>query len=181
MEDLYEFTGNKVTKTFHWSDLDPWKGEEPTEDEKKNLYVVPKLLGYGDYDSYDSSYSVERSNHRVFLEKFGKVAGVHELHDCMGSESIAIRMDVAEGNEEIKDTLDGLEQYPVIDDEDQSHLENEMFDKAWDDWVRRDACKALVKLLDGFFEDPETIVDDTPEEAPVGDVQGRGRRRGGIL
>ena len=162
MEDLYEFTRQKITKTFHWSDLDPWKGKEPTDEEKKKLYVVPKLLGYGDYDS---SCAAERSNYRVFLEKFGKVDGVHELHDYMGSTSIAIRVDVAEGNEEIKDILDGLEQYPVIDVDDQSNMEQEMFIEAWKDWVRSDACRAVVKLLDGFFDDPETTVDDTDETA----------------
>jgi len=92
-----------------------------TEDLWKSLYILRDELTGSDY----SGGSVQRSNHKVFLEKFKDVEGVHNLYGGMGTYSVTIRLDVYENNSDIKETLDSLEDYPVLDGDVVSAIEHE--------------------------------------------------------
>lgn len=113
-------------------------------------YVVPGLLCYGDYDN---SCLVQRSNYRVFIKEFGKVDGVVSLSGGHGTTAIAIRVDLLDTHEEIKDTIEGLDNYALIDEEDHSELEHEAIEAAWKDWGRNDFVGELLKELGDKFNE----------------------------
>ena len=87
------------------------------------------------------------------MKEFKNVGGVHDVWGGFGSFAVAIRADVAESNERIKETLDGLENYPVIDEDDMSNLRNE-----WE----QEAVKDMVHgLQNGIYNDLEELIEDT--------------------
>lgn len=139
----------EVGDSLSYDDFEPFKGQVT---DKKALYLLPSELSGGDYCS---SGTVNVSNHRVFLKLYEKVEGVYDVYSGYGGYAVAIRLDVLDSNPEIKEALDGLEGYPVIDEEDLSQLEWDKSKEAWDDWVRRDAVREVQK--DPFLEewDPE--------------------------
>src|SRR5208283_2158426 len=85
---------------FSWSDLHPYDGEV-NEETLKTIYITPDLLSGGDYSN---SSVVHVSNHRSFLKEFKNVEGVYDVYGAFGSFAVAIRADVAESNERIKET-----------------------------------------------------------------------------
>lgn len=101
------------------------------------LFIMSKYLQYGDYDN---SCMVERSNVKLFLEEYGNFPGVFEVTGGYGSVSIAISLkwllnpDNEDTAREIVDILNGLSDYPCIDDEDMSNMEYEAFYEALDDY-----------------------------------------------
>jgi hypothetical protein len=114
----------------------------------RTVYVLPDMMSGGDYSN---TGLVQKSNYRVFLERFGKLSGVHKVYGGFGTYAIAIRHDLTESNEEIKEVLSKLEDYPLIDEDDHSQLEMEEQGIAWKDWARRDFIRALLEL-DGIAE-----------------------------
>lgn len=113
-------------------------------------YFIPSLLSFGDYDN---SCAVERSNKRIFLEEFGGIEGVRELWGGYGSEGVAICLS-ADCTEFIE-TLEALESYPAIDDEDVFFLERELLDDAWNDCYK-DELSELIES-GGFNIDPDEL------------------------
>jgi hypothetical protein len=108
-------------------------------------------MGGSDY----SGGSVEVANHKVFMEEFGDLPGVHEIHGDFDTYGVVIRLDcITPGMIEI---FEGLDNYPVIDEEAMSEVEREAEDEAWDNWVRRDYERALVTALN---DDGEGATDD---------------------
>lgn len=138
---------------FHWSDLDPVRASDKDDIRRhpENYVYLPRYLAFGDYDN---SGSVERSNQRVFLEAFGARPGIYEIYGSHGSQAVGIRLSIEDADaedewvEELIRTLSGLEDYPVLDDEDMSNLEQEMFEEAYDNFGRTDFVRAIEKLLD---------------------------------
>lgn len=164
MEDLY-----------HYECYDPRKGyiHTPEPDQSlaygdliscphreypdKELFVMPKYLSGSDYCN---SGVVEVSNHRAFLEEFKDVEGVHEVWGGFGTYAVAIRLDVYESNEEIKGVVNALDDYPVLDQDDLSRLEDERSQEAWDDWARADALRLLQKSHEYLEEFDDDFDDD---------------------
>ena len=139
-----------------WSDLHPFNGEA-NEETLKTIYLVPDLLSGGDYSN---SSEVQVSNHRSFLKEFKNVEGVYDVWGGFGSFAVAIRADVAESNEQIKETLDGLENYPVIDEDDMSELRNEWEQLAVQDMIhgiQNDIETSLEELIKGTDIDSEKV------------------------
>jgi hypothetical protein len=58
------------------------------------------------------------------------------------------------------DIFEGLDNYPVIDEEAMSEVEREAEDEAWDNWVRHDYERALAAALN---EDAEYATDKAHE------------------
>jgi hypothetical protein len=112
-------------KTYAYGDFRRYEGEV-SEDLKKSLFIIPTLMTGSDY----VGDMVTISNHRSFLKMFKEVEGIYNLKGGFNTYAIAIRLDVAESHEEVKEVLDGLEEYPLIDKEDLSELEMEAEDKA---------------------------------------------------
>lgn len=117
-------------------------------------YFEPNYMGGSDY----SGGSVEVANHRVFLEEFGDLPGVHETHGDFDSYGLAIRLDCI--TPAMIEVFEGLDNYPVIDEEAMSAVEREAQDEAWDNWVRHDYERALVAALN---EDQENTTDQAHE------------------
>ena len=66
-----------------YSDLEPSSTKGP-------VFVLPGYLSGSDY----SGGSVTVSNHRLFIEEFGELDGVHNVYGGYGSYGVAIRLDL---------------------------------------------------------------------------------------
>lgn len=142
--------------SYSYGDFQEYSGEV-TEALKKSLFIIPDLFTGSDY----AGGSVQKSNHRSFLHLFKKVEGVYDLYGGFSTYAIAIRADVAESNLEIKDTLDALEDYPLIDEEDHSELEIDWQGEAMpyilDDLIRILDLEEYIPEIDTILEDRETL------------------------
>lgn len=113
-----------------------------------DLYLIPRYMSYGDYDN---SCMVERSNKKVFMEQYDNSPIVYEVTGGYGSESVALSIremmnpDNDDEAQSIIDLLNGLNDYPCIDDELMSNMEYEAFYEALDDYGIEDTCRALAK------------------------------------
>ena len=124
--------------------------------EEGELYF---FLPYASGSDYSGS-TVEKANCREFLESYGEEAFVWEAHG--GFDTYAVVLGLTGLLECADDTFDavlgiveGLEDYPLIDDEALSNLETEGADEAWESWVAGDFRRALEKKFDGVdFEWP---------------------------
>lgn len=131
-------------------------------------FVTTKVLSYGDYD--DSS-DVERANVR-FLEEAnqGHVQYVPmnaltawRLPDLTIDEDVTLI--IAKGmfssveallidSEENRELINYLENdYPLIDEETLSEVENEMFQADWESWIKHD-------LFNAIGIDPDSLDDE---------------------
>ena len=124
--------------------------------EEGELYF---FLPYASGSDYSGS-TVEKANCREFLESYGEEAFVWEAHG--GFDTYAVVLGLTGLLECADDTFDailgiieGLENYPLIDDETLSNLETEGADEAWESWVASDFRRTLEKKFDGVdFEWP---------------------------
>lgn len=102
-------------------------------------------LPYASFSDY-SGTMVERANAEAWREKLGKLARVG--HGGHGTEITGIYdkddedTDLGDLTHEhmtvIADTIAELEDYPVLDDERMSELEQEEFERTWNEWTRDD-------------------------------------------
>lgn len=166
--DLYKFTGMERTSegwqdtiletgcSYSCGDFQAYHGEV-TEALSKSLFLQPSFLGGSDY----SGTLLHVSNHRVFMKRFGKVEGVYEINGGYGTFGVAIRLDVYNSNKEIKEVLDDLDGYPVIDEEDQSELESdadqEYVSNAAKDFVRDQTLESYIPDIDTILEDTDNL------------------------
>lgn len=94
--------------------------------------------------------SVHESNYQVLSELleehhpedsepvvWARTSGGH------GTYGVVVRYGDLE--DEVREAIDALEDYPLMDEEHHSHLEMEQQDEAWDDWARKDFIKAVAK------------------------------------
>lgn len=100
-----------------------------------------RYLCFSDY----SGCMVERSNVRAMLEIAEKCGCEHvrQVYGDMGTEALWIATEC--NHEEMIETLQGLENYPLIDEELHSEMEVEAQDEAWDNYVKRDFEAELAK------------------------------------
>lgn len=150
-------------KTIYWGELNPVYSprkdgkitldivkDRMTDPELKDndLYLVSSYLQYGDYDN---SCMVERSNYKLFMESYKEESGIFDISGGYGSSGIAISIQylLSPDNEEkaqsIIDLLNGLNDYPCIDDEDMSNMEYDAFYEALNDYGISDTCDELAK------------------------------------
>lgn len=150
MKNINEFfNNNDLTNLFFenkYGDLSPvadhYEGLN-TLIKKTTVYYCSPYLCFGDYDH---SCSVERSNVRVFEEMFSESPDILKQNYNYGAEYIYI--DICTDNEEIIEVLEGLENYPVIDNDDMSNLEQEMFYEAWENTYKGDFLRMIEKEKD---------------------------------
>jgi hypothetical protein len=142
----------------------------PNEDDIEQLYVIPNYLSGGDYGN---NGSLGASNYRVFLYEFAGIGyrddTVGDMTDCevdpdvylpdggiiersygYGGYAVAIRLDVWSRREDIRECINGLDNYPLIDDEDSWFVEMEWADENWDSWAKDDFVKALQEKFGEF-------------------------------
>lgn len=139
--------------SYSLGDFEDYRGEV-TEALSKSLFILPKLLSGSDY----SGGMIERSNFRVFMKDYKEVDGVYEVFGGYGTFGVAIRLDVYNSNSDIKEALDAIEDYPVINDEDLSEMEHDA-----DQILVTMTAKDLPREIDlyKYIPDIDTILEDT--------------------
>jgi hypothetical protein len=91
------------------------------------------------------------SNCRVLLEEFGGSPQCREAYGSHGSSSVAI--DPRYLSNELLESLQSLESYPVLDESDCSELELELQCEAWESWAEREFQRALESRLSSLCGD----------------------------
>jgi hypothetical protein len=148
-------------ENLHWSCLDHYSlslccslqgsyGLSPEDAvsriSEKRLWQSISLLWVPDYcQSGDYGGAVHyRSNANVLLEDFSSPQ-CRELYGSYGSHGVAI--DPRYLSEELLESLQSLESYPVLDEDALSHLEIELQEEAWENWASSDFSRRLESLL----------------------------------
>ena len=141
-ETLDCIKGQRVCRRLSYGDLKPLHvGIEATDMD----FLTPELLS-----GYCSSGSVEVSNHRVFLELYGKLPNVYAVYGGYGTFAVAIRLDSI--TPEMIEALNSLKDYPVLDEDDYSEVEMEAENDAWESWGRSDFRTELDKRFPDLNE-----------------------------
>lgn len=91
------------------------------------------------------------SNCRVLLEEFGGSPQCREACGSYGSSSIVV--DPRYLSEELLESLQSLENYPVLNEDDCGALELELQYEAWESWAERDFSRALEERLSSLCGD----------------------------
>ncbi len=147
--DSYRDTKPEDLGRLSYDDLKPLEKHQTTE---STDFLTPEILSGGDY-CY--SGSAEVSNHRVFLERYGSQPNVYDVYGVYGTFAVAIRLDSITPDM-IKD-LNGLEDYPLLDDEDHSKVEMEAEEESWELCVRSEFVKELQKKFPALEEKIEDL------------------------
>jgi len=126
-----------------------------------DLYFYVPYASGSDY----SGSTVEAANAKCIEDTFGENEWVHTVYGGHNTFAVAIGLtglltcddDVFD---ELCEAIEGLGDYPVIDEDALSELEAEKTDEAWESWVRDDFIRALEKEHDGCIDfswpdDPE--------------------------
>ena len=93
------------------------------------------------------------SNKRVLLDEFGGSPQCREACGSYGSASVVI--DPRYLSEDLLESLQSLESYPVLSEEDCSELEIELQNEAWENWAERDFSSALETTLSELLSDDD--------------------------
>jgi len=117
-------------------------------DADADLYVFSRYTGYSDY----SGSTVEASNCKELHELYDGVAisvyGGHNTTDVCLSLRWILSEDTDFEADELLSLFEGLEDYPLINDEALSYLEMECADEAWDSWAYSDFVRGVEKALE---------------------------------
>lgn len=138
--------------------------------------AVIELTEHSDYSGGD----VEASNMRVMAERFPELIRIYGSH---GYEALAYdaTLGPVPESDELCEVLEGLEDYPLVDEDDHSHLEMDLEAAAWDEDGRDDFRKALTSLLDDLDPDHEHEIPDDDEQAPTGIIDDTAGNWDGLL
>jgi len=119
------------------------------------LFVADRL---NDDCSWPGGYdapSIYRSNARVFRDEFSK-----ELAAGADGDADGVALDVRYLTDGMIETLQALENYPLISEDDHSELELELQDEAWDSWAASDWRRAVEKAIDAVLPEDATLDGD---------------------
>ncbi len=127
-----------------------------------NPIAIIKATQHGDY----CGSAVECSNHRVLFERAAEF-GLVSIVGSHGYQALAYdaTLGPVPASEELCEILEALEDYPLIDEDDHSHLEMELQSEAWNS----DGRQAFIKALPGVFE---ALVPAYDYDVPTGDDDG---------
>jgi hypothetical protein len=132
---------------------------------EKKLWGEVTLLFVSDFTG-SSDYSgglPYLSNCEILLEEYGS-PGCRELIGSYGSKSVVI--DPRYLSEELLESLESLENYPVLDEEHWSELGERFKTQAFDDWVESDLRKYIEDaLVDALMEGGVREREEAEEEA----------------
>lgn len=162
IEACGKLQGDYVVIEAHYGDL---RGQEitPGSDvsygfvervpQERATHFVPNYMLGSDY----SGDTVELANFELMQEEHAdKVVLLHGGHWTRG---VAIPLNSE--SDELADILEGLETYPVIDEDQMSHVEMRLQDEAWENWARSDFKRVLRKL----FPESEDTIDDATDDS----------------
>lgn len=117
-------------------------------DEAGQYIEVP----YSTYSDY-SGDTVNRANCAEFLRLFGELDGVYPIYGGYSTAGVLIRRSLYEQNTEVKDVIDALDDYPLINEETMSEIEMEIENESWDSWIKSDLTRELEKI-----EEPSDLI-----------------------
>ena len=117
-----------------------------------SLGFVPSYCGWSDYSN---TGLVGKANFNVLTDP----ASTPDPHDGIltvgyGWNGEGVVLDVLRVPADVIETVEGLESYPLISEDEHSRLEIEAQDEAWQDWAESDWRKAIGKALQPYA--PET-------------------------
>lgn len=171
MVALTELVANlKTNRSKELRRFDSWRDEKPEDlsslsyGDLKPLakdavatdldFYMPDLMTGSDY----AGDSVTVSNYRTFLEDFGKVEGVFKVYGGLGTYAVAVRLNAI--TPEMLEVFNGLQDYPLISEEDHSEVEMEAQEEAWGSWVKHDFTRELTSKFPEFEEAIENMEED---------------------
>lgn len=99
-------------------------------------------------DTFGYDDPVTTANYRVLYDRWSHLEGLSRgpWSNC---DVIALELD-SEAPSDLTDVLDGLEDYPVIDEESWSEVEQEFIRDHWDSYGRHDVMGAVADVLGDF-------------------------------
>lgn len=92
------------------------------------------------------------SNARVLIDQFSSPE-LREIGGGYGSFGVAV--DPRYLSEDLLESLQSLENYPVLDEDDLSHYEMELQSEAWENWAEREFRDALENRLSEISSEDE--------------------------
>jgi len=102
----------------------------------------------GDYGGGTYNFS----NARALIDEFSSPE-LREIGGGYGSFGVAV--DPRYLSEDLLNSLQGLEDYPVLDEEDLSHYELELQGEAWENWAEQEFRQALESRLSEISSEDE--------------------------
>lgn len=150
------YLGSGVCRTGYGTIKDPetalkfctdhhWRGA-------RLLFCADKLNADCSWPGGYDAPSIYRSNNRVFRDQFRQ-----ELSLADGDYD-GLSLDVRFVTLEMIETIESLEDYPLLSEDDHSALELDLQDEAWESWVGSDWRRIVEAKLD------ETLADNTMED-----------------
>lgn len=134
-------------------DLKEYETPQPTD-----YFMLPYMTG-SDY----AGDSVTVANHKVFLEMYGKFPGVHNVYGGHGTYAVVVRLNVIHclkhDGKTLYDVLEGLANYPLIDEDAHSEIELEAEAEAWTSWAADDFKRELQKIYPQYDEAIDEFAD----------------------
>lgn len=112
------------------------------------LLWVPDHCQSGDYGGAVHY----RSNANVLLSEFS-APECRELYGSHGSHGVAI--DPRYCSDALLESIESLESYPVLSEDDLSSLETDLQGEAWENWARSDFSRKLESLLSGLLSESD--------------------------
>jgi hypothetical protein len=152
-DEDFTVEGGSGAASISYSNLDDGR-PNPDED---HVWYVSEYTGGSDYGG---GGTVSKSNYNVLIEEAerltedelgGDDSWFQTFYGGHGTYEIAFH--VEKTPDEIVGMLEGLSDYPVIDESALSELETEEENEAWENSYREDYRRALEKLFDGDAED----------------------------
>jgi hypothetical protein len=132
-----------------------------------SLLYVPSYCTAGDYGGGVHYLS----NARVLLEDHGGSAQCRKIYGGYGSSGIVL--DPRYLSEELLESLQSLESYPILSEDDCGALELELQNEAWENYLSRDFQRALERRLCDLLseeEDGDERAERTVESISDGDL-----------
>jgi hypothetical protein len=119
-------------------------------------YIEFPYCAHGDY----LGSMVERSNYEYIVEYYKDI--VVRDSASYAYRNIYVREDILEKNRELKTIFEGLENYPLIDEERYSQLQMDVLEEDWDAWIKFDLIHELD--LQGYNTDDEEAIHEVYKE-----------------
>jgi hypothetical protein len=153
MKPVYISQKDALAQSVRWN---RWQDKPYTTDIVGASTVPMTLFPYAS-GSYYMGTAVERSNYRVIQDQLPAdclvdISGVHDTYGVaflgtLESPMMIVAGELVDADEDtataIREVVDSLENYPLLNESDHSELEAELEVEAWNDWGARDFERAL--------------------------------------
>lgn len=117
----------------------------------KNDYMEIPYTLYGDY----CGFVTHQSNYRSIKKDF---PFVKSLYGDFSSHVLIVKISELLQSEQLKQVIENLIDYPVYDEDDESHLLIELEVQAWDCWVKSDFIRFLEKIKIEIDDESHNII-----------------------